>query len=696
MEIAQTTNGRHDLQFGSLIHLLSMRAEQDPSAQVYTFLEDGEKQEVHITYQQLDHRARVIAAHLQHFQVEKEPVLLLYPPGLDYISGFFGCLYAGAIAVPSYPPRRNRPDKRLEAIVVDTQARIALTTSDIETSVERRLAEMPVLGSMKWLATDKLDSAPIDSWQQPDVDRNSLAMLQYTSGSTGKPKGVILTHDNLLSNLSLIQQGLGLTAKSQGVIWLPPYHDMGLIGGILQPLYANFSVVLMSPFAFLQRPFRWLKAVTYYGGTVSGGPNFAYDFCVEKITPEERDTLDLSHWDVAFTGAEPIHEITLERFAAYFEPCGFHYDAFYPCYGLAEATLIVSGGRKEFPPVTKGFDASTLKKRRAVSASKNDIVRTLVSCGTSFPKQKIIIVHPETGRLCPPNEVGEIWVAGPSVAKGYWHKPGVSQETFQARLAGTDEINFLRTGDLGFLHEGELYVTGRIKDLIIIRGRNYYPQDIERTVEKSHATLQTAACAAFSVTVDHQEQLIIAQELQRQHRKADIDIVSAAIRKEVAHAHELQIQTIVFLQPMSIPRTSSGKIQRYLCREGYLNNSLRSIAVGQRQVSKGDEAATLPSNRFVLRSLHAISEPAARRSILFLYLQDCTAKVIDSSPSHIDPRKSFADIGLQLSDWIALQREIETNLQIDWPPEIALTSSIQEAVEPILMCFVQSTVVVEE
>ena len=690
METTRTTNGRHDLRFGSLIHLLSKRAEQDSSAQIYTFLEDGEKQEAHITYQQLDHKARVIAAHLQHFQVDKEPILLLYPPGLDYVAGFFGCLYAGAIAVPSYPPRRNRPDKRLESILVDTQAKIALTTSAIKSSVERRLAEMPILGSMEWLATDQLDSAPVDSWQQPHIDGDSLTMLQYTSGSTGSPKGVVLTHDNLLSNLSLIQQGLGLTTKSKGVIWLPPYHDMGLIGGILQPIYANFPVVLMSPFAFLQRPFRWLQAVSHYGGTVSGGPNFAYDFCVEKITREERDTLDLSHWDVAFTGAEPIHETTLERFAAYFEPCGFCYEAFYPCYGLAEATLIVSGGQKELSPVIKGFDASALKQRRAVFTAKNDAVRTLVSCGTSFSEQKTIIVNPETGHLCPPDEIGEIWVAGPSVAKGYWNKPEVSQETFQARLTGANEINFLRTGDLGFLHEGELYVTGRIKDLIIVRGRNYYPQDIERTVEQSHATLQTAACAAFSVTVDDQEHLVIAQELQRQHRKADIDIVAAAIRKEVSQEHDLQIQTIVFLRPMSIPRTSSGKLQRYLCREGYLNNSLRSIVVSQRQVSKLNEATTLPSNHFVRRSLRAITEPTARRSILALYLRDCTAKVIDSSPSHIDPQKSFARIGLQLSDWIALQREIETNLQIDWPPEITLTSNIQETIEPILLRLVQS------
>ncbi len=424
------------------------------------------------------------------------------------------------------------------------------------------------------------------SWQQPEINSESLAFLQYTSGATGNPKGVVVTHGNLLHNLALICKCFGHTADSKGVIWLPPHHDMGLIGGILQFIYSGLPVILMSPLDFVQKPIRWLQAISHYKATTSGGPNFAYDLCVNKIKPEQLASLDLSSWEVAFNGAEPVRAQTLERFAETFANCGFRKQAFYPCYGMAETTLFISGGLKAEPPIIRFVQETELLQNRVVSGDKLSVdYKEIVSCGRNLSGQKIMIVNPESLIKYGDGEVGEIWVSEESVTQGYWQKPEQTQQTFHAHLADTGEESFLRTGDLGFLQDGELFVTGRIKDLIIIRGQNHYPQDIESTVQKCHPALRPDCGAAFSVEIKGEERLVIVQEVERNYlRKLDVQEVVGNVTQAVTAEHELQVYTTVLVKTGSIPKTSSGKIQRYACRTAFLNGSL-NVLESEGQVS---------------------------------------------------------------------------------------------------------------
>jgi acyl-CoA synthetase (AMP-forming)/AMP-acid ligase II len=393
----------------------------------------------------------------------------------------------------------------------------------------------------------------------------------------------MLTHGNLLHNSALIQQGFESTPETRGLIWLPLYHDLGLIGGLVEPLYCGCMTILMSPVTVLQRPFRWLQAISRTRATCSGGPNFIYDLCVRKVTPEQCATLDLSSWDLAFICAEPVRSDTLERFAATFSSCGFRKEAFYPCYGLAETTLIASGGSKAAPPVIFTVQSAALERNRVVAALREDDgVRTLVGCGQTLGDQKIVIANPNTLTTCLPNEVGEIWISGLSVAQGYWNRPEDTEHTLRAYLADTGDGPFLRTGDLGFLKDGELFIAGRLKDLIIIDGRNHYPQDIELTVEESHPAVRPSCCVAFSVDIAGQERLVILAEMQRRYQQRrdqalDVEAIVQSVRRAVAEYHELRVYAVLLLKPGSIPKTSSGKIQRHVCRANYLTGSLDVI-----------------------------------------------------------------------------------------------------------------------
>jgi acyl-CoA synthetase (AMP-forming)/AMP-acid ligase II/acyl carrier protein len=526
-----------------------------------------------------------------------ERILLLYPPGLDYITALFGCFYAGAIAVPSYPPRLNRPDPRLQAIVTDSQAAVVLTTTPIFSNVERYFSHTPELAALRWLTTDNQADDLADEWRVPGIAGDSLAFLQYTSGSTSTPKGVMVSHANLMCNLGTIQHCFETRPASRGVFWLPFYHDMGLIGGILETLYCGGESTLLSPVDFIQRPFCWLQAISRTRAEISGGPNFAYDLCVHKVTPEQRETLDLSSWKLAFNGAEPVRRETMEQFAAAFAPCGFRREAFYPCYGLAESTLIVSGGLKAEPPIVRAFQRKALAANQAISAEDGSAEgQALVGCGRSIPGQQLVIVDTETLTPCPPGKVGEIWASSASVSQGYWNRPDETAHTFGARLADSGAGPFLRTGDLGFLHDDELFVTGRLKDLLIIRGRNHYPNDIELTAEQSHPALEPGGGAAFSVDANGEERLVIAHELRRTHRDADVGEVVQAIRKAVATEHELQVYAIALLKPMSIPKTSSGKIQRSLCRAQFLEQSLNVAGTWTLDLEGGETARVPRSN----------------------------------------------------------------------------------------------------
>lgn len=575
----------------NIVDCLRFWKDELPHDPAFYFLQDGETDEICWSFSELDRKVRAVAAVLQSQGLEGQRVLLLYPPGLDFVAGFYGCLFAGAVAIPAYPPRRNRNMQRIQAISDDAEAKAALSVHDVCDRVDGQLDEAPHLRELTWIATDKISDDQADAWVPPKIDSEMLAVLQYTSGSTGSPKGVMLAHRNLMHNVSLITYGFEPTRASCGVSWLPTYHDMGLVGGVLYSVFFGRHCVLMSPFAFLQKPVRWLQAITRHRATISGGPNFAYDLCTQKIADEDLATLDLSSWEVAFNGAEPIRAATLDGFAEKFAPVGFRRETQYPCYGMAETTLIVTGGKKSEPPVVRTFLGKALDEHRIVPVPEEHAdARKLISCGRIPPGTEVRIVDPMQYRQMPEDRVGEIWVDSPSVGLGYWNKPGATEETFGAKLRDSASGTYLRTGDLGFVHGGELFVTGRLKDLIIVRGVNRYPQDIELTVERASQHLQPGAVGAFSVDMHGRERLIIVSECDRTRRKDWSDVIGA-IRRAVTAEHELPPDGIVLVRFGSIPKTSSGKIQRHACRSNFLDGTLSVIA---QWFAWDEEQGTLP------------------------------------------------------------------------------------------------------
>lgn len=547
--------------------VLAGRARREPDREAFVFLPDGDGTPAPLTYAALDRRARAVAARLVGRAAPGDRVLILCAPGLEYVAALFGCFYAGVVAVPAYPPHPRRPPRRLDAIVADCAPRFVLTDADTHGRLQPLLEGSPRLRDLEWhVMTREAGAADVPGLAPAPPDDGALAMLQYTSGSTGTPKGVRLTHDNLLRNSEAIFACFGHTRASRGVLWLPPYHDMGLVGGILQPMYGGCHATLMSPFAFLQRPLRWLQAVSTMGATTSGGPCFAYDLCVDRIRPEQRDTLDLSRWEVAFCGAEPIRMDVLDRFADYFAPAGFRREALYPCYGLAEATLIVSGGRALAGPVVRRVSAAGLDRHRAEPAPEGAGagVRRVVGCGKAAPQHRVVVVDPERGCPLADGEIGEIWVSGPSLSSGYWSASVASDDALAATLAAHPGEWFLRTGDLGFLEGGDLFLTGRLKELIIVSGRNHYPHDIEGSVRAADPEVEAAAAFAME-NAQGEEQLVVWVEHRRVVR-ADVAALRTAIRRALWEEHELVPLAIEVLGFGEIPRTSSGKIQRLECR----------------------------------------------------------------------------------------------------------------------------------
>ncbi len=544
-----------------------------PEDIAFRFLRDAEV-DLELTYSQLDERARAIAAYLVGEGMRGHRALLLYPPSLAFVEALMGCFYAGVTAVPAYPPRRNRNMGRINAISEDADASVALTVTDVRDRREGMLDDSPNLQRIPWIATEQIPTELAGDWVKPKINPNDVAILQYTSGSTGAPKGVMLTHSNLMANCRMITEAFGLTHDAVGCSWLPAYHDMGLIGGILNPIFAGAAQNLMSPVSFLTRPIRWLSAINKYRCTCSGGPNFAYAICADKITDQQCEGLDLSCWTIAFNGAEPVRANVLKAFTRRFAPYGFRYQAHYPCYGMAEASLIVTGGDAQAEPIIRAFDRSALVEQRVAPLSTHDPqAQELVGCGQVIDGEQVLIVHPETRKLMPENEIGEIWVSSPSVGLGYWNKPDESERTFRAALNPDDGRRFLRTGDLGFMDRGELFVTGRLKDMIIIRGVNRYPQDIEATVESCDRRLRTTGAAAFAVQRWDREHLVVVCEVERSPHSS-LDGLIERIRKSVIAEHDLPPDAVVLVRANSIPKTSSGKVQRHACREQYLENKL--------------------------------------------------------------------------------------------------------------------------
>ncbi len=643
---------RSRLRWTSIVELLRSRGQSHADRKLYTFLPDGPTAESSLTFAEVDQRACAIGAWLQSAGAAQQRVLLLFPPGLDYIAAFFGCLYAKAVAVPAYPPRQNRNLERLAAVVHDARPIIVLTTQAILSQVER-MPEAADLQALNWIAVESINESWANIWKQPNADAETLAFLQYTSGSTARPKGVMVTHGNLLHNEALIQRAFMQTEQSIIVGWLPLFHDMGLIGNVLQPLYLGARCVLLSPMSFLQRPFRWLNAISRHRATTSGGPNFAYDFCVRKISPAQREVLDLSSWTVAFNGSEPVRPETLDRFCAAFEPCGFQRRAFLSCYGLAEATLFVSGGPAQTEPKVKAFKRDALGQNDAVPASLDDRdARRFVGCGEGATEQQIRIVDPETFSECRSSRVGEIWVSGPSIAQGYWKNPDESKRIFQAALAATREEQYLRTGDLGFIDDDQLFITGRLKDLIIIRGHNYYPEDIEHSLGVCDPALRPGEGAAFSLDIDGEERLVVVHEVTKEHRDSDLAGTVENIRKVIAEEHDLQLYAVALMKPGDILKTSSGKIRRQAMKSAFAKGKLDVVLSW-----KLSELSTEAQTEKVTVTQEAIKQWIAVK----------LASMLGVTRSQIDVEASIAHYGLDSLAALDLAHSLELNFDASLP-----------------------------
>lgn len=573
----------------TLVHLLRSRADQRPDALAHTFLVDGEREGACFTYAELDARARAIAVALRRHGVRPgDRALLIYPPSLDFIPAFFGCLYAGVVAVPTYPPQPAQTARtlpRLLSIVADADVSIVLSNAVVADSAAVMRQQAAALDVIPWLCTDTVDTDLASAWDMPALGDDPLAFLQYTSGSTALPKGVMVGHRNLLHNLAYANHAAENDETTVSVSWLPVIHDMGLIEGVLAPVYSGYPAYLMAPASFLQRPMRWLRAVTHYRATTSGGPNFAYDLCVRKITDAQRSELDLSSWRIAYNGAEPIRRDTLVAFHERFRDVGFRWRSFYPVYGLAESTLLVSTGGASYEPVLCDADAEHLARGELrVAQGADAVARSLVSSGPASFGTRIVVVDPESFEPCADGRIGEIWVSSPSVARGYWRRECETRETFDARLANGDGP-FLRTGDLGLLSDGELFVTGRLKDLLIVRGLKHFPQDIELTAERQDAALRPGCSAAFPVDSEQGEAVGIALEVDPRELPADpteqqerIQTITRAVRQAVSEHHGVTLSVVSLLSLGGMPKTSSGKLRRRACRAALLDGSLSEIA----------------------------------------------------------------------------------------------------------------------
>jgi acyl-CoA synthetase (AMP-forming)/AMP-acid ligase II len=565
-------------EFSNLVERLRHLARHQPDQRAYTFLQNADAEQGTLTYRGLDEAARALAAELQGLAGVGDRAFLLYPPGLEFLKAFYGCLYAGVVAIPVPVVKRSLP--RLQAVARDARASLLLTDSRTSPQLRDVDSLLPEFQAMRWIHTDEPSGRSAEEWRQPPLGSDTLAYLQYTSGSTATPKGVMVTHGNLMRHCAHMEEAWGYTPDSVSATWVPHFHDYGLVDGIIQPLYMGIPCYTMAPTAFYMRPIRWLQAISRYRVTHTQGPDSSYEHCLRKVKPEELAGLDLRSWRTASDGGEPIRPDTVRGFVAALEPHGFRPEAFYPAYGLAEATLLVATKRHHQAPVIRRFDAEALEQNSAVEVApdRKQGVRTVVSCGPPIGSLKVVIADPHTRTERAPGTVGEIWVADSSLAVGYWENPEETERTFGARLADSGEGPFMRTGDLGFLKDGELFVTGRLKDLIIIRGRNHYPQDIELTVEKSHPALRPGHGAAFGLELDGQELLVVVQAVERDHLRSIVaDEVIGDIREAIAEAHELQVHAVVLTKPGSIPRTSSGKVRRAACRELFLQGALATL-----------------------------------------------------------------------------------------------------------------------
>ena len=684
----------------SLPHLFSEQAQRHPDRLALTFVEDDGRHRT-LTYAGLHDRVMELCGRIGEVMGERSPpeisgrdklpdeimephsgerAILLFPPGLEFIIGFFACQYSGLVPVPTCFPKPGRAMPRLESAVHDCAPKLLLADAETLAGIDPNRVSAAV-NSLPSVATDAIGS---DQWTADVSARlalikaTDLGLLQYTSGSTSEPKGVMVSHANLLANLESIRCAFGLHRSDRAdephcsaVFWLPPFHDMGLIGGILEAVFLGGHTTLMSPRSFLAKPIRWLEAIAQSGATISGAPNFAFELCLDRISRDQAAGLDLSRWNVAFCGAEPIAVETLDRFAAHFAVAGFRSNAFIPCYGLAEATLLVASSRGSSIVPRLPVDRDDLSRGRATPVPDHhplNQTRTIVSCGEPCAGMQIEIIAPDRRTRLDEGQIGEIWLQGESIAQGYWKREGVNSHQFDAHIANDDCAGgFLRTGDLGFIRDGSLYVTGRSKDVIILRGRNHFPQDIEATVQRALGD-DMVKCVALATNAYVGEALSIVVELPRHIDGTLLPNLVRSVRRQVIEEHEIDPRQVVLTRPAAIPVTTSGKVQRSACRQMLESDEIPSLYDWSRSIlidqGVSEQLPALPQ-RVDEDSRDAASQQIQAWMMAWLIHRS------GMDPRDVGPETRFTDHGLDSMAAVELSGELDDWLGVELTPAVA-------------------------
>jgi acyl-CoA synthetase (AMP-forming)/AMP-acid ligase II/acyl carrier protein len=637
------------------IEVVKRQVAARPDHTVYRFLNDGENESESLTYQQLETRAKAIVVKLTKHCKKNDKVLLLFQPGLSYVSSLFACFYGGFVAIPAYPPRRNRGLDRIKTIIDDSEATICLVSDQVYKDIKRNLKNYKALDNLRWIIYEEIDNSISQEYTETKIAPDDVSILQYTSGSTGSPKGVLITQSNLLYNSEYIRKSFGLNKDTIGIHWLPLFHDMGLIGGILQVAFVGAINIGMPAVEFLKKPINWLKAIDKYGGTVTGGPDFAYNHCIDKINDDDASQLNLSTVEVMYCGAEPIKKSTYKNFTNKFAVSKFTEDQFYSCYGLAETTLIVTGGNRKEMPRYLQIDSDSLSKNEIEIVSETDYKGVdIVGCGHTWMDTSVKIVNHESKQKVGENKVGEVWVSGPTLATGYWKKQIETELTFFNKLDGIPNKNFLRTGDLGFMHGGELFITGRLKDLIIIRGVNYYPNDLENQIQSNIEEIRPNGGAAFSIIESGEEKLVIVQELQRsQLRENSHSEIIDNIKSIIASENEIEVHAVVLIRTGSIQLTSSGKVKRRETKLQFLAEKLDIISSWVKEEYNS-------INEMEIKIIEPTND-SIKEWLIYWISNNQHIK-----PDEIDPDKNIMTYGIDSIAAVTLETDINNHYNFNW------------------------------